>query len=98
MSITVVLLACRPEAANYEMLLKFNLMEKMDLFLKRKNKRIVFRTRITEWESFETLYFSNEIIDIKKDDKITLKGKGYEVSYIDWNFDKKEVEVVVWEI
>lgn len=83
----------------------------MEKFLKREIKRIKaktalpiscvvcsdFKTVITDYNTDKILYTSPKIVPIKKDDKITLNGEMYEVSYCDWNFDKGIFEICVWE-
>lgn len=56
-----------------------------------------FKTVVSEYENNKVLLTIPQILPIHKDQKITIDGVNYEVSYTDWNFDKGIFEVVVWE-
>ena len=55
-----------------------------------------FKTVIALYEDVNSqLAVSEQILPVRKGDKLTINGKYYEVDYVDYNFDKAIFEVVV---
>lgn len=54
-----------------------------------------FTTHVVEYEDVNPIATCKGILPVHKGDKMTINGRCYEVSYVDYDFDSGIFEVVV---